>query len=48
MYQNNNLQKDIDYELGKKNISKIEIPDTITKNIKNILRPYQVNAIQYF
>lgn len=34
--------------MGKKNISKIEIPDTITKNIKNILRPYQVNAIQYF
>lgn len=48
MYQNNNLQEDIDSELGKKNISKIEIPDTITKNIKNILRPYQVNAIQYF
>ena len=48
MYQNNNLQEDIDSELGKKNISKIEIPDTITKNIKNILRHYQVNAIQYF
>ena len=48
MNQNNNLQKDIDSELGKKNILKIEIPDSITKNIKNILRPYQVNAIQYF
>ena len=48
MCQNNNLQKDIDSYLGKKNISEIEIPDSITKNIKNTLRPYQVSCIQYF
>lgn len=48
MCQNNNLQKDIDSYLGKKNIAEIEIPDTITKNIKNTLRPYQVSCIQYF
>lgn len=48
MHQNNNLQKDIDSELGKKNIFNINIPDSITKNIKNTLRPYQVHAIQYF
>ncbi len=48
MCQNNNLQKDIDSYLGKKNIAEIEIPDTITKNIKNNLKIYKVSCIQYF
>lgn len=43
-----NLQKSIEYELGIKNIEKIEIPTSVAKNIKNTLRPYQVNSLQYF
>lgn len=42
------LQNSIEVEIGKRSIEKIEIPISITKNIKNTLRPYQVNCLQYF
>ncbi|WP_222104068.1 DEAD/DEAH box helicase family protein, partial [Brachyspira hyodysenteriae] len=44
----NMLQNIIQSEIGRKYIEKIEVPISITKNIKNILRPYQVNSLQYF
>ena len=42
------LQNIIQSEIGRKTIEKIEIPISITKNIKNTLRPYQINSLQYF
>ncbi|ASJ22749.1 hypothetical protein BHAMNSH16_03010 [Brachyspira hampsonii] len=42
------LQNVIQSEIGRKTIEKIEIPISITKNIKNTLRPYQINSLQYF
>ncbi|MBW5381212.1 DEAD/DEAH box helicase family protein, partial [Brachyspira hampsonii] len=44
----NMLQNVIQSEIGRKTIEKIEIPISITKNIKNTLRPYQINSLQYF
>lgn len=44
----NMLQNIIQSEIGRKTIEKIEIPISITKNIKNTLRPYQINSLQYF
>lgn len=38
----NMLQNIIQSEIGRKTIEKIEIPISITKNIKNTLRPYQI------
>ncbi|MEI0478628.1 DEAD/DEAH box helicase family protein [Brachyspira pulli] len=45
---NDNLQDKISKKVGTDTIEEIEIPISITKNIKNTLRPYQINSLQYF
>ena len=39
---NDNLQDKISKKVGTDTIEEIEIPISITKNIKNTLRPYQL------
>ena len=43
-----NLQQDIELEIGRKPISKIEIPEYITGNIKYDFWYWQKEALQYF
>lgn len=43
-----NLQKFIESEIGRKTISKIEIPEYITHNLKHDFWYWQIEALQYF
>ncbi|MCL4497247.1 MAG: DEAD/DEAH box helicase family protein [Deltaproteobacteria bacterium] len=43
-----NLQQNIESEIGRKNISKIEIPEYIISNIKYDFWHWQKEALQYF
>jgi len=42
------LFEEIESEIGRKTISRIEIPDYITGNLRHVLWEWQKKALQYF
>ena len=48
MDQQKYLFEEIELQIGKKNISKIEMPEYITGNLKHSLWDWQKEALQYF
>ncbi len=48
MDEQNTLQQEIESEIGRKTISKIEIPEYISTNLKHDFWSWQKEALQYF